>query len=905
MPMNRRFREITTPHIGLVRIGLRGRLLLGMIPFFLVAFLVAWWISSNTARDGLSALSKRNLKATAQSLSVSIRDLIEDTRADLLAVSRMDLPAQVLDNGDPKNFAWFVDELILTKERYTAIIVSDLQGTVVGSNTQRRDKKPLNASIQGQSVANENWFKKLLKNPVGHIWLPASRPAYLSGALIPNETVFGFAYPVFDVVNDHIGTVAIFCSLEFINERLAAHLNTSRGDIIDLFLLTDAAGTPLAWPTGLAPQSPWKTRKLLPESPTGQRSLWYDKEGMPYKGVSVAVDGLVSEQGWQIVGLIQKKALEKPVRTIRRTLLAIFVVALILSTIVLYSLSTHIVNPLRQLTRKATTTSRASDFTPIINNRRDEVGILGETYNRMMETLQGYETDLESKVTLRTQELEAKKNDLQNMLENMRAGIFTIDHNLTIHHEYSKYLEKIFHTQDITGRNAISFLFGDGAAGSDFIRLTQNVLEDTIGEDVMNFDINEHNLVTQVTRDIRGSKRLLEISWNPIIDVHDIIEKYLVNVRDVTDLKTLEDEADQQRKQFQIVAQILASGPESIKRFLAHSDRLLQSCAWITRQDTPTQRHIDEAMRSIHTIKGNSRTIGFSFLQNATHQLEGSVCKLRAGKASAALAHAGRKLADVIHLCSAYQEIFEVDLAAIAQEINPQPDSSLEHQISQLKNIVSTLKAKTKDKDTLTTLGHIATQLENPESIPFNSVIQPIVRSLPGLAEQISCPAPQAEVSGGGLPIPAHLIEPIQDIVTHLVRNTLAHAIFEGGDAKLARIQMQAVIEHNMLKVSYQDTGRGLDLERIRHRIRELHIDPSATIATDQDLAEILFRPGFSTKSQADTLSGRGVGMDAIRSLAIEAGGEATIELLESVGSPSSYRPFRIMLRLTLTLQHA
>jgi chemosensory pili system protein ChpA (sensor histidine kinase/response regulator) len=92
------------------------------------------------------------------------------------------------------------------------------------------------------------------------------------------------------------------------------------------------------------------------------------------------------------------------------------------------------------------------------------------------------------------------------------------------------------------------------------------------------------------------------------------------------------------------------------------------------------------------------------------------------------------------------------------------------------------------------------------------------------------------------------------------------------------RIQMTFEHREDHLLMRYTDDGRGLNLDAIRERAIKLGLLAKGSQLPPEKLAEFIFESGFSTKARADMISGRGVGMDAVRHLFEEAGGRIWIE---------------------------
>jgi len=132
--------------------------------------------------------------------------------------------------------------------------------------------------------------------------------------------------------------------------------------------------------------------------------------------------------------------------------------------------------------------------------------------------------------------------------------------------------------------------------------------------------------------------------------------------------------------------------------------------------------------------------------------------------------------------------------------------------------------------------------------------------------------------SGGETHIDAHVLEGLRGALGHLVRNSVAHGIESAAERIRAGKQARGVVEISIARrghrvcVRCRDDGRGLDLEAVRAAaIDRGLVPPNVAQAMDQAaLAELLLRGGVSTSRTLTTISGRGVGLDAVRH-AVEA----------------------------------
>jgi len=149
------------------------------------------------------------------------------------------------------------------------------------------------------------------------------------------------------------------------------------------------------------------------------------------------------------------------------------------------------------------------------------------------------------------------------------------------------------------------------------------------------------------------------------------------------------------------------------------------------------------------------------------------------------------------------------------------------------------------------------------------------------------------------------LIEALADPLTHLIRNSLDHGLEPAdereaqGKGPTGRITLRATSEGGMVNLDVVDDGRGLNPSIIGRIAVERGVITSDQLvtATDQQVIELIFAPGFSTASEVTDLSGRGVGMDVVRTN-IEALGGA-VEVQSTVGRGTT---FSLKLPLTMAI---
>ena len=164
------------------------------------------------------------------------------------------------------------------------------------------------------------------------------------------------------------------------------------------------------------------------------------------------------------------------------------------------------------------------------------------------------------------------------------------------------------------------------------------------------------------------------------------------------------------------------------------------------------------------------------------------------------------------------------------------------------------------------------------------------------------------QMLGAETELDRQVLELIKDPLTHMVRNSADHGL-ESPDERLAAgksetgvIKLEAFHEGGHIVIRIADDGRGLNVDRIKEKIIQNELVSEAELEgmTEQQIQQFIFKAGFSTAEKVTSVSGRGVGMDVVRTNIEKIGG--TIELKSVTGEGST---FTIKIPLTLAIVSA
>lgn len=136
-----------------------------------------------------------------------------------------------------------------------------------------------------------------------------------------------------------------------------------------------------------------------------------------------------------------------------------------------------------------------------------------------------------------------------------------------------------------------------------------------------------------------------------------------------------------------------------------------------------------------------------------------------------------------------------------------------------------------------------------------------------------------------------NMVEALQDPLVHIFRNAIDHGLetkaerIEAGKSDGAAVTFEAWLGGGEVFIAISDNGRGMSPARIFDKAVEKGIVDPAVALSDRDILQLIFEPGFSTRTEVTDFSGRGVGMDVVRQSIQSLGGNIEIESEVNVGS--------------------
>jgi two-component system chemotaxis sensor kinase CheA len=369
--------------------------------------------------------------------------------------------------------------------------------------------------------------------------------------------------------------------------------------------------------------------------------------------------------------------------------------------------------------------------------------------------------------------------------------------------------------------------------------------------------------------------------------------------------------------------------------------------AWEAQPDD--RARLDSIFRFVHTVKGNCGFFEFPRLEALSHAAEDALADVRAGRrqpdgglVSAVLAVIDR-IGEMIAAIDAGEEMPAGDDRALIDALAPGAEhyvaplaSAIEAQgkatsplrtirlsVELLDRVMSTVSDMVLARNELARrlresqadvavdgaferLSAIIAEMRDAITRTRMQRIENLFVGLPRMVRDLSAELGKqvlVDIEGGDVELDREMIEMIRDPLTHIIRNAVDHGIelpaerLKAGKREIGILCVSARQSGNQILIDIQDDGRGIDGKRlVEHAIAAGTLDKSdAAQLTSREQLALIFEAGLSTAKKVTAISGRGVGMDVVRSNVERIGGIVEVDSTPGQGT-------RMTLRVPLTL---
>jgi two-component system chemotaxis sensor kinase CheA len=323
---------------------------------------------------------------------------------------------------------------------------------------------------------------------------------------------------------------------------------------------------------------------------------------------------------------------------------------------------------------------------------------------------------------------------------------------------------------------------------------------------------------------------------------------------------------------FACLLEIVQIAPDRFREFMQQSQEMIRRAQFDAHEADfgLMQRKI---LMRLHTWKGLARSVHMKFLTSSIHDAEKMLSNISAHE-RALVSMELESLADKLH---AYEKVGKERLGHMSSLASSQATSA---EMQALLGAWYRYHYETGAAQRQALDQALDRFVKSQPEITTGQLLDTLQSEMKSLATELGKHIPILDCQGLlDEPLPPALFRSLGYALQHLLRNSLDHGL-ESGPERMAkgkraegRITIAFAIRNGILEMDYRDDGRGLDLNRVRRKAEELGLLSPAAALRPEDIAPFIFVPGFSTKGELSMISGRGIGMDAVRLLVEESGG--------------------------------
>ncbi|MDQ3233804.1 MAG: ATP-binding protein [Pseudobdellovibrionaceae bacterium] len=418
----------------------------------------------------------------------------------------------------------------------------------------------------------------------------------------------------------------------------------------------------------------------------------------------------------------------------------------------------------------------------------------------------------------------------------------------------------------------------------------------SLGESRLSFELNVDKLPHQLHYAVNDVKKVVNLTWNFDLNAKDEIKHILVTLLDVSSEVAARQEIARQNQEFEIIRQLVDSGAKKSVQFFNAGDQLIEENERLIRAPVMDRDSIKILFVNTHTLKGAARTLQFRELANALHQVESYYSAII--KENQALDQA-RALREFLAARSVYQRYYKAnrDILGRTDDVKRvSVDRDFLHQnVKFLRHLSDVDVLPFELRDVIHTWRHELTQLIFM-SMPM--ILDDIMQQSEKIAKDLGREPPRVQLDADDILVSYSQELALKNAFIHMLRNALDHGIetprarLDKGKPAQGTIQGKAWEQNGTIHLEFKDDGKGLALGRIRDLTKvDAQTKPDV-------LASRIFEAGFSTAETVSQMSGRGIGLGAVRQFIEAEKGTVTIKLGRLIQAEGEFYEFSLHLTL-------
>ena len=555
-----------------------------------------------------------------------------------------------------------------------------------------------------------------------------------------------------------------------------------------------------------------------------------------------------------------QKALSEARADSRRALLLTVGLLLLLGTVTIVmgalrsqQSAARITRPVTDLTQAANALAAGHRDTRVNITSGDELEMLGGAFNNMVaelkdsyERLEHMNRTLEIKVQERTRALADRNRDMRLVLDNVNQGFLTVSTSGLLAQERSAIVDRWFGSYQGETKFVDYIAKADAMYAASFGMGYEALIEDFLPRELC---------IEQMPARLRQGGREFRCSYLAILK-GDQFDGLLIVINDVT-VELLHARQEAERKEILAMFEALTRDRTGFLSFIDEATDLFRQ---LHGADLPVQQWI------LHTLKGNAALMGFTIVSNLCHQAEDNLADRSTPLPAEALAPLEQRWATLNE--------------ALKSFLGDKGRNVLELSTKEVEKLEEEIRA---GAPTSHILDRLASWWLESSEMPLKRLSRYAV----ALAGRLGKGEIEVEIQPHGVRLAPKAWAGFWTDLVHVVRNAVDHGLEtpsereQAGKSGRPRLRFSTAVSNRRLVVEIEDWGRGVNWDAVRAAAVRMGL-PSTT---EDDLLSAMFASGLSTKKDVTAVSGRGIGLSAIRQQVDDLGGQIAVTTQASQGT--------------------
>ena len=457
------------------------------------------------------------------------------------------------------------------------------------------------------------------------------------------------------------------------------------------------------------------------------------------------------------------------------------------------------------------------------------------------------------KLSKLNKKIQQSQEKVSLLLNNAGQGFLTFKSDFKIDSEYSKECERLL-GEEIALRDITELLFDDVIKQEFFKNTLLNALTETM-------EIKRNSYVSLLPTVILLNKKAIKLEYKILNN-----ETFMMILTNITSQKKLENKIKKEQEIFKMIVTIVSESEvfyDTKKEYL----KFINSFANEIKEDVSFQENINQVYRIIHTFKGTFSQLFMQDIVSSLHTLEGEISNLTKIKIDSN--DRLKSLLEKHDFKTSFEKTIEVIREILGDEFLDL-HNFVKIDVTNIKELQDKIEKVLKKEDLSSPqCRDIIEQIQSFSSVKLYPLLKPYIGLVEQLGKRFEKDIEPLIIDGDKNLVVPHKIKPLIKSFVHIFRNSVDHGIetaemrIENDKEEFGTIICSFEQKDNYLYITISDDGAGIDKEKLKQKALLSGVLESSI--NDKNILDLIFNDNLTTKEKVTDLSGRGIGMGAVK----------------------------------------